>query len=68
MHELSGSSTQSWDAAVLDAIAHARTEIDGDVVGFEVVRVGGEVTASRIRAYRATVRVVYRDKVTGPGP
>ncbi len=63
MHEASGSSTKGWDAAVLDAIARARSELAGEVIGFEVVRLAGKASARRIRSYRATVRVAYRDTV-----
>ncbi len=66
MHETTGSSTKGWDAAVLAAIAEARKEVEGAIVGFEVVRLGGDSSARRIRSYRATVRVAYRDRMTGP--
>ena len=66
MHDATGSSTKGWEDAILDAIAQARKEVDGEVIGFEVVRFAGETGANKIRGYRATVRVAYRDRVAGP--
>ncbi|TMD62172.1 MAG: hypothetical protein E6I87_00465 [Chloroflexi bacterium] len=67
MHEASGTARQSWTAAVRAAIAQARKEIEGnEVIGFEVVRFAGDTTGRSIRAYRATVRVAYRDRVLPP--
>lgn len=65
VHELTGSSRASWDAAVRDAIAQGRKE-HKDVVSVEVVRLSGEVVQGRIRAYRATVRLAYRQPVSPP--
>lgn len=66
MHEASGESTRGWDAAILAAVAQGRTEVKGEIVGFEVVRLGGEPGTRSIRRFRATVRVAYRDRITGP--
>jgi flavin-binding protein dodecin len=67
MHEATGSARQSWSAAVRAAIDQARTEIDGnDVIGFEVMRFAGDVSGKAIRAYRATVRVAYRERAVPP--
>jgi flavin-binding protein dodecin len=66
MHETNGSSAKSWDAAVLAAVALARKDLSGEVIGFEVVRLAGSVNAKGIHTYRAIVRVAYREKVSGP--
>jgi flavin-binding protein dodecin len=66
MHEATGLSPKSWDAAVLAAIADARKEIEGEIIGFEVVRLAGDAGPRSIRTYRASVRVAYRDRVVGP--
>lgn len=66
MHEANGSSTQGWDAAVLAAVALARKDLGGEVIGFEVMRLAGGVNAKGIHTYRAIVRVAYREKVSGP--
>ena len=63
--ESTGSSREGWDAAILDAVATAKKRAS-DVVGFEVVRLQGELSRGRIRTYRATVRVAYRERVVGP--
>lgn len=66
MHEANGSSTKGWDAAVLAAVALARKDLLGEVIGFEVVRLAGSLNATGIHTYRAIVRVAYREKVSGP--
>ncbi|OLC58239.1 MAG: hypothetical protein AUH85_01255 [Chloroflexi bacterium 13_1_40CM_4_68_4] len=67
MHEASGSARESWTAAVRAAINQARKEIDDtEVIGFEVVRFAGDTTGRSIRAYRATVRVAYRERAIPP--
>ena len=67
MHEATGSARQSWIAAVRAAIDQARGEIDGhEIVGFEVIRFAGDVNGRAIRAYRATVRVAYREDAAPP--
>lgn len=66
LHEATGVSPKGWDGAILAAIAAAKKEIEGDVVGFEVVRFAGDAGPRSIRAYRATVRVAYWDRVTSP--
>jgi flavin-binding protein dodecin len=67
MHEVSGTAREGWTAAVRAAIDQARKEIDGsEVIGFEVVRFAGDTTGRSIRAYRATVRVAYRDRAIPP--
>lgn len=65
-HEATGSSTKSWDRAVRDALARGAKEAGGKVIGFEVTKLAGESSGRRIRSYRATVRVAYRDRVSGP--
>jgi len=66
MHEATGTSRTDWDAAILAAIAEARKELEGEIIGFEVVRFAGDAGPRSIRGYRATVRVAYRERVTGP--
>ena len=66
MHEATGISRTDWDAAVLAAIGEARKELEGEIIGFEVVRFAGDVGPRSIRTYRATVRVAYRERVSGP--
>lgn len=66
LHEATGLSPKGWEGAVLAAIAQARTEVEGEIVGFEVVRFGGEADARTIQSYRAVIRVAYREAVSGP--
>jgi flavin-binding protein dodecin len=67
LHEVTGTARASWTAAVRAAVDQARTEIDSkDVIGFEVVRFGGDISGRAIREYRATVRVAYREPATAP--
>jgi flavin-binding protein dodecin len=62
--EASGSSRESWDDAVRDALREARQE--GDPVAFQVVHLAGDVAAGRIRTYRARLKVGVRARIIGP--
>ena len=61
--ESSGSATTGWDDAVLDAVRRSK---QSHVVGFEVVRLAGELRRGRIATYRAVVKIAYAEELTGP--
>ncbi len=61
--ESTGSARTGWDAAIVDAVRRSKQK---RVVGFEVVRLAGEIRTGKVATYRATVRVAYREGLTGP--
>lgn len=64
--ESTGSSGRSWDAAVVDAVKAAGEEA-ARPIGVEVVRLWADLDArKRLRTYRATVRVAYRQALAAP--
>jgi flavin-binding protein dodecin len=61
--EATGSSSRSWDAAVTEAVKGAKDDAP-DPIAVEVVRLWADLDARRrLRTYRATVKVAYRQRV-----
>lgn len=61
-----GSSPRSWDAAIADAVRSAKEEAPG-AIAFEVARLWADLDAARkIRRYRASVKIAYRQEIGRP--
>jgi len=56
--EATGSSTKSWDAAVLAAVKAAKVKTP---VGVEVGRLWAELDGPKLSRYHAAVKVAYRE-------
>ncbi|CAN5131036.1 hypothetical protein BH18CHL2_BH18CHL2_11170 [soil metagenome] len=63
--EASGSSAESWEGAVADAVRSVRREVRAPL-GVEIARQWADLEAGRIRTYRAAVRVAYRQELKPP--
>lgn len=61
--DLSGTSTQSLEAAIEEAIARASLTIS-DVTEFEIEKVTGTVKDGRVDGYRVWLRVTFVVKET----
>ena len=63
-----GSSTRSWDAAVVDAVRGAKDDAP-DPIAVEVGRLWADLDEkSAIRLYRASVKIAYRQALRAPAP
>lgn len=61
--ESTGSSSRSWDAAVVDAVKEAKDEAPKPIA-VEVVRLWADLDPrGRLKMYRASVKVAYRQRV-----
>lgn len=67
VHEASGSSARSWEAAAADALVRAKREVPAPV-GLEVARLWADVVAGKPVRFHATVRIAYRQALTPPPP
>jgi hypothetical protein len=56
--DLSGSSSESVEAAIEEAVSRAALTL-ADVEEFEVVRITGGVADGRVREYRVWVKVTF---------
>lgn len=56
--DLSGSSSESIQAAIEHAISRAALTI-ADIESFEVVRIAGTVSAGAVASYRVELRVTF---------
>ena len=56
--EATGTSTKSWDAAVLAAVKAAKVKTP---VGVEVGRLWAELDGTKLSRYHAAVKVAYRE-------
>jgi flavin-binding protein dodecin len=66
VHEAVGASTRSWDAAVTDAVRGAKKDAP-DPIAVEVGRLWADLDAKqKIRRYRASVKIAYRQPVLAP--
>ena len=65
LHEASGSSRKSWEAAAAAALASAKSEVPSPV-GLEVGRLWAEVRAGKVALYHATVQIAYRQRLAAP--
>jgi flavin-binding protein dodecin len=60
--EAVGSSTKSWDAAVLDAVVAAKDDAPRPIA-VEVIRLWADLGSKRIARYRAHVKIAYRQSI-----
>jgi flavin-binding protein dodecin len=61
--EATGTSARSWDAAVTDAVKSAKDDAP-DPIAVEVVRLWADLDPKgRLKTYRASVKVAYRQRV-----
>lgn len=63
--DATGSSTESWQAAVEDAVRSIRKEVPAPL-GVEISRQWADLERGRLTTYRVSVRVAYRQDVKGP--
>lgn len=56
--DLSGTSTQSFEAAIEEAVARASLTID-EVTEFEIEKITGTVKAGRVMEYRVWLKVTF---------
>ncbi len=61
--EASGSSTRSWNAAVVAAVKASDIR---DPIGVEVARLWADLKGARFRMYHASVKVAYRQSLAPP--
>jgi hypothetical protein len=55
--EASGTSSRSWDAAVLAAVKAAKVKAP---IGVEIGRLWAELDGSRLSRYHASVKIAYQ--------
>lgn len=60
--DATGASTESWEAAVADAVHSVRGEVRKPV-GVEISRQWADLERGRITTYRVAVRVAYRQEL-----
>jgi flavin-binding protein dodecin len=66
--EAVGSSTTSWDAAVVEAVRGAKDDAPAPIA-VEVVRLWADLGARRsLGRYHAAVKIAYRQSVVPPAP
>jgi flavin-binding protein dodecin len=65
LHEASGSSRTSWDAALKAAVKTARSEID-EPIAVEIARQWADLGPRGITTYHVNVKVAYRQALAPP--
>lgn len=63
--DATGSSSEGWEEAVVDAVRSVRKEVSAPI-GVEVSRQWADLESGRVVTYRVAARIAYRQALKGP--